>query len=69
MPREPEHLVKLLPTTKRMKQIIAGLGNEWWTNREPETMQCFNGELGLFIWTTGHKSERNVRMTDIDWSK
>lgn len=66
MPAQPLRPVKLLPVSKRMKQIIAGLGDEWWTNRDPEPMQCFNGDLGVFIWTAGHESERNVRLTDIE---
>jgi hypothetical protein len=54
----------LLPTNKRLKQVIKEFGNPWEILSTGE-MQCFNGRIGIRIKSQCGKHLRNVEVTDV----
>jgi hypothetical protein len=63
--------VKLLPNTKRLKQVIKEHGHVWNLLQGPMPMQCFDNELGILIKSLDDKHVRNVRVTDVlrEWEE
>lgn len=60
-----KNLARLLPNSKRLKQVIAEFGAIWEIQHGPEKMQCFNNEKGFRIRSLNKKHERNVRIEDL----
>ena len=62
--------IKLLPATKRLKQIIHDHGNIWKVLEPPRPMQCFDNQMGIRIQSMDGKHERNILVThkDSEWS-
>ena len=59
--------VKVLPTSKRLKQLIKEHDDVWVAiEDEPRPMQCFDNELGVSIMSQDGTHQRNVRLTDLD---
>ena len=59
-------VVRLRPTTKRLKQLIRQHGRRWRCAGDQQPKPCFDGEDGVLIVSTqGGKHVRNVRLTDI----
>jgi hypothetical protein len=62
-----KNIARLLPNTKRLKQVIKDFGSMWHIEHGPEKMQCFNNEKGFRIRSLNDKHVRNVRKGDISF--
>lgn len=63
-------LCKLLPTNKRLKQIIKEHGEVWSVMTAEKSVQCFNdSKTGVFIESKSKLHSRWVRPTDIIYLK
>lgn len=62
-------IVKLLPTNKRLKQLIKEHGPLWWQIGPRERMQCFNNQMGARIRSQDGLHDRNVLISDIEMVK
>ena len=60
-----ETTVTLLPTSKKLKQLIKQHGDQWIPLGEPKPLQCFNNEMGLLIASQDKKHFRNVLVSDV----
>ena len=57
----PVERVTLLPATKRLKQIIREHGAHGWVVMERRPVECFHGEIGVWITSPDAAHDRWVR--------
>ncbi len=59
--------VRMLPTTKRLKQLIKVHGEFWRIIRGHAHLPAFNGEPGVLVESLdGKKHSRWIRLTDFE---
>lgn len=57
---------KLLPITKRLKQLRSEFGPTWFVVQARDSLPCFNGRPGLFIKSLNGKHSRWVMSDQVE---
>jgi hypothetical protein len=57
-------VIRVLPNSKRLKQLIKQHGEVWEVIDGPMRMQCFNGEIGVFARALSGLHLRNIKKGD-----